>query len=158
MPAMPRVDPATLEHLDEHGYCIVADALSTEQAAALKERIGAQAAAERDRDLDFHYPADGDDDVNQWVYQLINKGEEFQNLALHPTARALATHILGAEHILSSLDAHIPPPGNKTMPLHADQWWMPQPVRPGEVRVKASEISRAAVSSFVEPDRVFTIN
>jgi hypothetical protein len=23
-PAMPRVDPATLEHLDEHGYCITA--------------------------------------------------------------------------------------------------------------------------------------
>ena len=50
------------------------------------------------------------------MYQLINKGEEFQNLALHPTARALATHILGAEHILSSLDAHITHPGNKTMP------------------------------------------
>ena len=38
------------------------------------------------------------------------------------------------------------------MGLHTDQWWMPQPVRPGEVTVKASEISRAAVSSFVEPD------
>ena len=44
-----------------------------------------------------------------------HQGEEFQNLAPHPTAPALATHILGAEHILSSLDAHITHPGNKTI-------------------------------------------
>ena len=118
--------------LDEHGYCIVADALSPDEATALRTRITEQAAAERARALDYHYQAEAEgDDVNQWVYQLINKGEEFQNLALHPTARALATHILGADHILSSLDAHITHPGNKTMPLHADQWWMPQPVAPG---------------------------
>ena len=111
--------------LDGHGYCIVADALSPDEVTALRTRITEQAAAERVRALDYHYQAEAEgDDVNQWVYQLINKGEEFQNLALHPTARALATHILGAEHILSSLDAHITHPGNKTMPLHADQWWI----------------------------------
>ena len=86
------------------------------------------------------------------MYQLINKGEEFQNLALHPTARALATHILGAEHILSSLDAHITHPGNKTMPLHADQWWMPQPVAPGTPHGRQGDMTRET-GPFGEPTR-----
>ncbi|NDH84046.1 MAG: hypothetical protein EBY65_04000, partial [Acidimicrobiia bacterium] len=112
-----------------------------------------QAAAERARALDYHYQAEAEgDDVNQWVYQLINKGEEFQNLALHPTARALATHILGAEHILSSLDAHITHPGNKTMPLHADQWWMPQPVAPGTPHGRQGDMTRET-GPFGEPTR-----
>ena len=139
--------------LDEHGYCIVADALSPDEVTALRTRITEQAAAERARALDYHYQAEAEgDDVNQWVYQLINKGEEFQNLALHPTARALATHILGAEHILSSLDAHITHPGNKTMPLHADQWWMPQPVAPGTPHGRQGDMTRET-GPFGEPTR-----
>lgn len=139
--------------LDEHGYCIVADALSPDEVTALQTRITEQAAAERARALDYHYQAEAEgDDVNQWVYQLINKGEEFQNLALHPTARALATHILGADHILSSLDAHITHPGNKTMPLHADQWWMPQPVAPGTPHGRQGDMTRET-GPFGEPTR-----
>jgi len=139
--------------LDEHGYCIVADALTPNEVSALRNRITEQATAERARALDYHYQAEAEgDDVNQWVYQLINKGEEFQNLALHPTARALATHILGAEHILSSLDAHITHPGNKTMPLHADQWWMPQPVAPGTPHGRQGDMTRET-GPFGEPTR-----
>ncbi|NDH87508.1 MAG: hypothetical protein EBY61_02490 [Actinobacteria bacterium] len=139
--------------LDEHGYCIVADALTPNEVSALRNRITEQATAERARALDYHYQAEAEgDDVNQWVYQLINKGEEFQNLALHPTARALATHILGAEHILSSLDAHITHPGNETMPLHADQWWMPQPVAPGTPHGRQGDMTRET-GPFGEPTR-----
>lgn len=130
--------------LDEFGYCIVADALSADEAAALTDRISAQAAAERSLALDFHYPADGDDDVNQWVYQLLAKGDEFQALALHPTARALATHVLGVDHILSSVDAHITHPGNKPMALHLDQWWMPQPTVPGTPHVRQGDLTRTS--------------
>ena len=114
--------------LDEHGYASspMRSHPTRSCAANSHHRTGRSRASAR---ADYHYQAEAEgDDVNQWVYQLINKGEEFLNLALHPTARALATHILGADHILSSLDAHITHPGNKTMPLHADQWWMPQPV------------------------------
>ena len=110
--------------LDEFGYCIVADALSAEQATALKERIGAQAAAERDRDLDFHYPADGDDDVNQWVYQLLAKGDEFQALALHPTARALAGQDLVAEAVA------LVQVGDDGLIHRLDEWINPAPLAP----------------------------
>ncbi len=146
---MPLPQPTTdLEQqkadLDEFGYCIVADALSPDEATTLKDRISAQAAAERVQALDFHYPADGDDDINQWVYQLLAKGDEFQALALHPAARALATHVLGIDHILSSVDAHITHPGNKPMALHLDQWWMPQPAMPGTPHVRQGDLTRAS--------------
>ena len=138
--------------LDEHGYCIVADALSPDEVTRC-ELASPNRPQQSERALDYHYQAEAEgDDVNQWVYQLINKGEEFQNLALHPTARALATHILGAEHILSSLDAHITHPGNKTMPLHADQWWMPQPVAPGTPHGRQGDMTRET-GPFGEPTR-----
>ena len=93
----PTTDQASqIADLDEFGYCIIADALSPDDASALRERISTQAQVERIQDLDFHYPAEAEgDDVNQWVYQLINKGDEFQQLALHPETRALATYLLG---------------------------------------------------------------
>jgi len=147
---MPLPEPTTdrsqqISDLDEFGYCIVAEALTRDEATTLRNQLSAQATAERSRDLDFHYPAEAEgDDVNQWVYQLINKGEEFQRLALHPAARALATYILGAEHLLSSLDAHITYPGNKVMPLHADQWWMPQPVAPGTPHGRQGDLTRTS--------------
>ena len=142
--------------LDEYGYCIVADALSADEVAALRDRIAEQAAAERQRSLDHPYQAQAEgDDVNQWVFQLVNKGEEFQRLALHPTARALATYLLGTDHLLSSLDAHITHPGNKTMPLHADQWWMPQPVMPGTPHGRQGDMTRES-GPYGEPTRATT--
>ena len=78
------------------------------------------------------------------MYQLLAKGDEFQALALHPTARALAGHVLGADHILSSVDAHITHPGNKAMALHLDQWWMPQPTAPGIPHVRQGDLTRAS--------------
>ena len=142
----PTTDQASqIADLDEFGYCIIADALSPDDASALRERISAQARAERSQDLNFRYPAEAEgDDVNQWVYQLINKGDEFQQLALQPAARALATYLLGADHLLSSLDAHITYPGNKSMPLHADQWWMPQPTAPGTPHGRQGDLTRTS--------------
>ena len=44
MPAMPRVDPATLEHLDEHGYCtvpaVVDEATAAQVRAMMDEFLG----------------------------------------------------------------------------------------------------------------------
>ena len=40
-------------HLDEFGYCLVADALSTEAVTSLRTRLEEQAAAEKQRGLAF---------------------------------------------------------------------------------------------------------
>ncbi len=130
--------------LDTQGFCVIPDVLDSIEVAAVRERLLHQAEAERAAALDHEYPAEAEgDDINQWVYQLVNKGEALRRLPLHETAAALAGHILGREYLLSSMDAHITYPGNLLMPLHADQWWMPPPqVRVGEY-VRQGDITRS---------------
>jgi len=150
--ATPEIDVACRD-LSEFGYCVVEDALSTAEAAAVSGRVLDQAAAERSSALDYTYPAEAEgDDVNQWVYQLINKGSVLHRLPEHDIARQLATHVLGRDHLLSSFDSHITYPGNLAMPLHADQWWMPSPMIPGDDYERQGNITRAgARTGFHEP-------
>lgn len=137
--------------LDRWGYCVARDAIDADSVAAVRERLSAQAGGERALELDHPFPAEADGDhVNQWVYLLHNKGEVFRRLPVHPTARALATHVLGAGHQLSALDSHITHPGNKPMPLHTDQWWVPQPEMPGVPHNRQGDIVRGA-GPFGEP-------
>jgi len=139
------------QDLDAYGYCIAKDLLDEHTLAEIAERLSAQAAGERAADLDHPFPAEAEGDhINQWVYLLQNKGEVFHQLALHPTARALASHVLGADHNLSAMDSHITYPGNKPMPLHTDQWWVPQPAMPGERHNRQGDLIRGE-GPFGEP-------
>jgi ectoine hydroxylase-related dioxygenase (phytanoyl-CoA dioxygenase family) len=54
------------------GYCLIADALSAEQNARIRERVVDQAAAERDLGVAYLSPA------QQHVWSLVNKGEIFR--------------------------------------------------------------------------------
>lgn len=148
----PTTDLATLRaDLDTWGYCLAKDLLDEDLVAAIRQRLSDQAAGERAAALDYRFPADAEgDDVNQWVYLLHNKGTLFHQLALHPVARALAAHVLGADHQLSAIDAHITFPDNKAMPLHTDQWWMPQPRMPGERHNRQGDLVRGG-GPFGEP-------
>ena len=94
--------------LDEHGYCIVADALSPDEVTALRTRITEQAAASGAA-LDYYQAEAEGDDVNQWVYQLINKGEEFQNLALPDSPGACDPHPRSRAHPQFARRPHHPP-------------------------------------------------
>lgn len=144
LPTATRDTAAACRDLSEFGYCIVDGVLSRDKAAAVGQRVLDQAAAERASKLDHAYPAEAEgDDVNQWVYQLINKGTMLHELPEHGTARQLATHVLGRDHLLSSFDSHITYPGNLAMPLHADQWWMPAPMIPGDDYERQGNITRA---------------
>jgi ectoine hydroxylase-related dioxygenase (phytanoyl-CoA dioxygenase family) len=150
----PTTDLAQLcRDLDEWGYCVAKDLLDTETVAAVRARLSTQADGERAQELDHPFPAEADGDhVNQWVYLLHNKGEIFHQLPLHPTARGLATHVLGRDHLLSAMDSHITYPGNRPMPLHTDQWWMPQPVTPGTPHIRQGDLVRGA-GPYGEPTR-----
>ncbi|MBT6512269.1 MAG: phytanoyl-CoA dioxygenase family protein [Alphaproteobacteria bacterium] len=130
--------------LDRHGFCILTGAIPAETAAAVQDRLVDQAAAERERDIDTHSAfVEPDDDVNQWVFMLPNKGDIFRELVNNASARALVGHVLGAEALLSDCSAHITWPGNKEMALHIDQWFMPQPIMPGDAYTRAAEMTRA---------------
>lgn len=139
-----RTEPdALMADMDRWGYCIIDQALDGPQVQATRARLEAQAKAEKSAGLHTRYQAEAEgDDVNQWLYNLVNKGEEFLALPMHPTVQAIARHVLGQELLLSSLDAHITFPSNKEMPLHTDQWWMPQPVMPGEAHWKVGDMGR----------------
>ena len=102
-----------------------------------------QAAAERRRGIGSTNSAvEPDDPVNQWVAFLPNKGAVFRTLIRNETCLEIVRWILGREAILSEFSAHITWPGNKAMPLHIDQWFMPQPVMPGDAWPAPSDVSR----------------
>jgi ectoine hydroxylase-related dioxygenase (phytanoyl-CoA dioxygenase family) len=140
----PTQDVAQLtSDMDRWGYCLIAEAVPPDQLARIRVRLEEQAEAESrlGRHLvDDHVNAPGSD--NQWVLMLVNKGEVFREVLLHPLVRSVLDHVLGPEHILSETSAHLTRPGNPAMALHTDQWWMPPPVMPGETYRPAGEITR----------------
>ena len=103
--------------VDEFGYAVVAGALSLEQTRQIRNRLMEQASLERQRGLeiadhvyDVKQTADGEG-PNQWVYGLVNKGDEFRMVLDKPLVRSLVAHLLGVNYILSDLTAHITHPG-----------------------------------------------
>ncbi|MGI9607932.1 MAG: phytanoyl-CoA dioxygenase family protein [Acidimicrobiales bacterium] len=141
---MPRDFSDAFAALDRDGFCVVPDVLDPTVCEEARHRVLEQATAERERGLDHEYQAEAEGEVvNQWVYQLVNKGAVLRQLPVHPVAAALAEHVLGKQYLLSTMDSHITAPGNLEMPLHADQWWMPPPQMPGERHVRQGDIERA---------------
>ena len=123
--------------MDEFGYCIIAEAMSPEQTARVRDRLIEQKPAEEQlgesRVLD---------DGKQLVRFLVNKGQEFLDLLRPGPAREMATHVLGEVYQLSSFNGHIAHPGGETR-FHTDQFWMPPPVRAGEATpLKPGSVTR----------------
>ena len=100
--------------LDELGFCLLKDALDPEQLTAVRYRLVEQASAEQALAIDYKHPADLD---NQWVSMLVNKGEEFEQLVLHPMANQLITYLLGDDYLLSCCDVQIKHSGSDFMPI-----------------------------------------
>ena len=109
--------------LAEHGYCLVQGALEPDAVATLRARIQELAAEEVAAGTDYVY----ENGSNQRVWTLLNKGQMFVDLALHPLARQMMDHLLGFGFLLSNIDANIAGPGGKPMFLHADQSYVPSP-------------------------------
>ena len=121
--------------LAEHGYCLLADALTSEQLTRIRERLLDQAAAERAEGYGIHdggppgAPLDGSHArPNQRVMNLLDKGEEFWQLLLHPIVDEVVCHLLGNQVISSSVTANITHPGGQPQPLHSDQGYVDVPV------------------------------
>jgi len=109
--------------LAELGYCLLQNVLPSEQVAAIRARVVDLAAAEVADGTDYVY----EEGCNQRVWTLLNKGDEFIDLALDPTITELMNELLGFGFLLSNIDANIAGPGGKPMFLHADQSFAPPP-------------------------------
>ena len=112
--------------LADYGYCLLENVLHADRVAEIKARLAEQAAAEIAAAIDYVY----ENGSNQRVWTLLNKGQCFIDLALDPTVKQLMVHLLGAEYLLSNIDANIAGPGGKPMFLHADQSFVPDPWPP----------------------------
>ncbi|MEM7134482.1 MAG: phytanoyl-CoA dioxygenase family protein [Chloroflexota bacterium] len=135
--------PTARANLDEFGYCLLANALSDTEVAAVRGRLEEQAAAERQQDMAYRDAGPNATGVNQRLWFLVNKGQAFRDLLLHQRVRELVGHVLGDEYLLSSYTANIANPGG-IMEFHTDQWWMPMPTATGHAVVKPGSMTRAA--------------
>lgn len=125
-------------HMDDFGYCMLKDALSGGQVSALKHRLFEQREAEQRRGYTKVNP-----DGKELVVFLLNKGQVFRDMILHPGLHSVVAHVLGDEFLLSSYHAHFAHPGSKTA-FHTDQFWMPPPTDENRrTLVKPGSITRA---------------
>jgi ectoine hydroxylase-related dioxygenase (phytanoyl-CoA dioxygenase family) len=102
--------------LTENGYAVIEDAIDRSMLNRLRDRLDAQAAGEAARGEIFNEIGQ-----NRRIFNLINKGEVFRELALHPLALAAARHVVGNEFLLSSLTAHIVKSPGLAQYVHRDQ-------------------------------------
>jgi ectoine hydroxylase-related dioxygenase (phytanoyl-CoA dioxygenase family) len=143
----PSRDLGVLEHdLRGQGYCLIEAALEPSLLQAVQSRLREQAAAERALH-DRKNPANPQQ-RNQWVGMLLNKGDVFFELVQHPIAMRLIEDLLGADYLISCVDAQIQDPGSTAMALHIDQWWMPPPMAPDDPPRPVSALRRGAGGSI----------
>ncbi len=158
------------------GYCILTGALDDETLRAARDRLVAQAEAERRAGIAFADQGAGqptsrdygshDENpfteeaggVNQRVWMLVNKGRVFRDLVTHPRASALVESVLGPDYLLSTLSANIARPGGTPMGLHTDQWWMPRPLPRDAEPVRAGAIRRGEFYGYDDSDLGRAIN
>ena len=152
------------EDLDRHGYCLLADALSPARLREARERLTAQAAAERERGVAYMDGAPdqrwgtftdtegkvreegfsvGAGGMSQRLFMLLNKGKVFADIVLMEQALELVDHVLGEHYQLSCTTANIIGKGAAPMEMHTDAWWMPPPVPKGRFGLPVGSISRA---------------
>ena len=130
--------------LREYGFGILGNVLDADTTAALRERVLEQGAAEVAQGAATKNLAiEPEDNVNQWVVFLPNKGRVFRKLINSSPCLETVRHVLGNDAIVSEFSAHITWPGNKDMPLHTDQWWMPHPVMPGDPYPRTADVQRS---------------
>ena len=131
-------------HLDEFGYCLIAEALSPELNAALRTRLLEQAEAELQRGVAIEDGGpEGLPGINQRLTMVVNKGKVFLEVLFIESVRAVIDHALGDEYLLHSFTANIAKPGGATMELHTDQWWMPAPIPRNQAFTPVGSITRA---------------
>jgi len=110
------------EHLEEYGLARIERALDEKALAAARRRVQQQSEAEAGTTMGITDggPNGGPGGPNQWVHNLVNKGEVFRQLVTTELSNTLMEHLLGKGFLLSSLNMHEARPGGEPQPLHMD--------------------------------------
>ncbi len=105
-------------HLDEHGYVLLKGVFTADQADAMREQALALAAEDRAmlKDKASVYL----DGKSQRVWNLVNKGDIFEETVQVERVLAFHDYMLGSDCVLSSYSANIIGPGSPASVLHID--------------------------------------
>jgi ectoine hydroxylase-related dioxygenase (phytanoyl-CoA dioxygenase family) len=113
------LDEALRSRLDEAGFVLLEDLMSSDLLDALRERV----AELYDRE------GDGAEFKQEpgclRLANLVDKGAVFERVIAHPKVLACVAHVLGPRFKLSSLNARTALPGCERQPLHADMGAIP---------------------------------
>jgi ectoine hydroxylase-related dioxygenase (phytanoyl-CoA dioxygenase family) len=116
------------EFLDRNGYLAMPGILSVAEIQALRDRLAALLALEKENaGKEVHQEAG-----TARLSNLVDKGEEFHVLFTHPRVLAALAHVLEHDMKLSSINSRAALPGQGLQGLHAD--WH-EPVEPGNYQV-----------------------
>ena len=116
------------ESLDQNGYLALPGILSAAQIQALRDRLDALLAVEKENAGKEVHQETG----TARLSNLVDKGEEFRILFTHPRVLAALAHVLEYDMKLSSINSRAALPGQGLQGLHAD--WH-EPVKPGDYQV-----------------------
>jgi ectoine hydroxylase-related dioxygenase (phytanoyl-CoA dioxygenase family) len=102
--------------LDERGYIILHDFIDPEWLSQLQNRFEELIEIEQDKaGSEF-----GSEAGTRRLSDLINKGEVFDQVWMHPKMLAAAYHVIGRDFKMNSINARDALPGEGHQQLHAD--------------------------------------
>jgi ectoine hydroxylase-related dioxygenase (phytanoyl-CoA dioxygenase family) len=117
---------AVRQRLDDDGYCLIADTLDADELDLVRRALDRVMREDDATGAALRYGPGG---ANQRVWALLNRGEEFVSLAMHPLGLAIVRDLFGADVLLSNLSANVTGPGGDRDigRLHTDQGFLPHP-------------------------------
>ena len=108
---------AEKQQLDGLGYLLLENLIPAEMTETLREHALVLAADEQTAGTGHTYLADH---TAQRIWNLINKGEVFEEAIQHPKLLAAMAHLLGEDCTLSSFTVNILYPGAPDEGVHID--------------------------------------
>ena len=105
------------DQLDQHGFLLLESLIPADTTTELREHALALAETEKKAGKGHAYLAN---DSAQRVWNLVNKGEIFEEAIQHPKMLAAMAYLLGADCTLSSFTVNVLYPGAPDAGLHID--------------------------------------
>jgi len=112
-----------VSEVEESGLCVVPNFIPPDLLRRIRADLDGLNELERQRGVAF-LESEG---ANQRVFNLVNKGEVFEEIVQHPDAMAVMDKLLGGDFILSGFSSNTTGPGGEEMTLHSDSGYVPPP-------------------------------
>ena len=113
----------TIATLERDGVALIRNFMPPAMLERLRARIDELNRSERAAGIGF-IESEG---ANQRVFNLVNKGEVFEDAVQHPAVMAIMERVLGVDFILSGFSSNTTGPGGEPMVLHSDSGYVPPP-------------------------------